>query len=115
MKGTILVVDLDPGRADVICDLLIMNEIPASRCRTLDDTIRAIDSENLPAVIVAHCSLINRSFTELADLRNHPHVRLLFYCTDKTQRSGRIVKLPEELDEMILRITEISKNLAPAC
>ena len=114
MKETILLVDVDPERADMICHLLSSHEITAKRCRNLDETIQAVNSDTLPAVIVAHCSLVHRSFTELARLRTHPHVKLLFYCTDKDEKSGPVVKLPEELKEIILRIVESTRNLAKA-
>lgn len=114
MKDTILLVDVDPERADMICQLLSSHEISARRCRNLEETTQAVNSDNLPAVIVAHCSLVHRSFTELARLRTHPHVKLLFYCTDKDEKSGPVMKLPEELKEIILRIVESTKNLARA-
>lgn len=114
MKETILLVDVDPERADMICHLLTSHDIRARRCRNIDETTEAVNSENLPAVIVAHCSLVHRSFTELAKLRTHPHVKLLFYCTDKDEKSGPVLKLPEELKEIILRIVESTKNLARA-
>jgi hypothetical protein len=114
MKETILLVDVDPERADMICDLLTAHEINVRRCRNIDETTNAINSENLPAVIVVHCALVHRSFTELARLRTHPHVKLLFYCTDKDEKSGPVLKLPEELKEIILRIVESTRNLARA-
>ena len=62
MKETILLVDVDPERADMICHLLTTHEIPAKRCRNIDETIEAINSESQPAVIVVHCALV-RIFT----------------------------------------------------
>lgn len=114
MKETILLVDVDPERADNICDLLVSHEIPAKRCNNIEETKITIDSESRPAVIVAHCALVHHSFTELARLRTHPNVKLLFYCTDKEEKADPILKLPEELKEIILRITESSRKFASA-
>jgi DNA-binding response OmpR family regulator len=104
---TILIVDVDPERADLICGLLQENSIPSRRCQDVHEIRIAIESDNRPAVIVAHCALINYSFTELALLRHHPQVKLIFYCTDADQKSqGSVAKLPEDLAEVLLRITE---------
>ena len=111
---TILLIDVDPSRADLICELLIENEVPAKRCQNLLEIREMIDSDKRPAVIVVHCALVNRSFTDLARLRHHPKVELLFYCTDPDERSGSIMKLPEELTKIILRITESKRALLKA-
>ena len=110
---TILIVDVDPERADLICGLLIKNSIPARRCRDIEEIQRAIDGDQRPAVIVAHCALVNYSFTELAMLRHHPQVKLIFYCTDGEQKAfGGVAKLPEDLSEILLKITD-SKRIHP--
>lgn len=107
---TILIVDVDPERADLICGLLHQNNIPSRRCQDVHEIRLAIEGNNRPAVIVAHCALVNRSFTELALLRHHPQVKMIFYCTDADQKSpGSVAKLPEELAEVLLRITENKK------
>jgi DNA-binding NtrC family response regulator len=107
---TILIVDVDPERADLICRLLIENSVPARRCQDIQEIRRAIEEDHRPAVIVAHCALVNYSFTELALLRHHPQVKLIFYCTDADQKSvGSVAKLPEELTEILLKITEGKK------
>ena len=109
---TILIVDVDPARADEICELLRKNDVPAERCQNLPDIQRTIQSSNCPAVIVAHCAMLDRSFSQLAMLRHDPRVKLIFYCTDPGQRSpGRVPQLPEELTEVILRITESRRKL----
>jgi len=113
---TILIVDVDPERADLICGLLKENSIPSKRCQDVHEIRIAIESNNRPAVIVAHCALVNYSFTELALLRHHPQVKLIFYCTDVDQKSaGSVAKLPEELAEVLLRITEGKKLQPKAC
>ena len=110
---TILIVDVDPERADLICSLLLKNAIPARRCQEIDEIRRAIDGAQRPAVIVAHCALVNYAFTELAMLRHHPMVKLIFYCTDAEQKAlGTITKLPEDLAEILLKITD-SKRAHP--
>ena len=107
---TILIVDVDPDRADLICGMLLKNAVPSRRCQDIQEIRRAIEGDNRPAVIVAHCALVNYSFTELALLRHHPQVKLIFYCTDADQKSaGSVAKLPEELAEVLLRITESKK------
>ncbi len=108
---TILLVDVDPDRADLICHLLNSNDIPAKRCQNVSETRKMINSDDMPAVIVVHCELVNYAFTELARLRHHPRVKLIFYCTDQSERIGGVAKLPEELCEIIMRITESSKML----
>lgn len=108
---TILIVDVDPERADLICKMLNDHEVSATRCRNIFETTETIESANCPAVIVAHCALIERSFTELAVLRHHPNVKMIFYCTDPDQRTpGAITMLPEDLTEILLKIAE-SKRL----
>ena len=108
-----MIVDVDPERADLICGLLNKNSIPARRCQDLDEIQRAIDGDQRPAVIVVHCALVNYSFSELAMLRHHPQVKLIFYCTDAEQKAyGSIAKLPEDLAETLLKITE-SKKVHP--
>ena len=102
---------MDPIRADLICEMLRENDVVAKRCQNIDQTREAINSEDRPAVIVAHCALVNQAFTELARLRHHPKVKLIFYCTDPDERSGTIAKLPEDLTEIIKKITESSKIL----
>ncbi len=109
---TILIVDVDPERADLICGLLNDNSVPATRCQDIEEIRFAIEDAHRPAVIVAHCALVNYSFTELALLRHHPHVKLIFYCTDAEQRAaGAVAQLPEDLAEIIIRITENKKIL----
>jgi len=111
---TILIVDVDPERADLICQMLNDHQVPASRCRNIFETRESIESVNRPAVIVAHCALIDYSFTELATLRHHPNVKMIFYCTDPDQRTpGEITMLPEDLTEILLKIAE-SKRLLKA-
>ena len=107
---TILIVDVDPERADLICGLLLKNAIPARRCQDMEEITRAIDGDQRPAVIVVHCALVNYSFTELALLRHHPQVKLIFYCTDAEQKAyGGVANLPEDLAEILLKITGGSK------
>lgn len=108
---TILLVDVDPERADLICSLLNTNYVPARRCQNVTETREMINSDEMPAVIVVHCELVNHAFTELARLRHHPRVKLIFYCTDQSERIGGVAKLPEELCEIIMRITESRKTL----
>jgi DNA-binding response OmpR family regulator len=108
---TILLVDVDPERADLICSLLNSKRIPAKRCQNVLETREMIDSQEVPAVIVVHCDLVNHAFTELARLRHHPKVKLIFYCTDQSEKIGGVAKLPEELCEIIMRITESRKTL----
>jgi hypothetical protein len=110
VMDTILIVDVDPDRADLICGLLLKNSIPARRCQDIDEIRRAIEGDQQPAVIVAHCALVNYSFTELAMLRHHPQVKMIFYCTDAEQKAyGSIAKLPEDLAEILLKITDGKK------
>lgn len=112
---TILLVDADPERADLICKMLIEHQIPASRCGNLTDTLEAIESIHRPAVIVVHCELVHNAFTQLARLIHHPNVKMIFYCTNPEERSpGTVAKLPEELGEIILRITESARLLKQA-
>jgi len=112
---TILIVDVDPERADLICGLLVENSVPAKRCQDIQEIRRAIEGDYLPAVIVAHCALVNYSFTELALLRHHPQVKLIFYCTDADQKSpGSVPKLPEDLAEILLKITDSRKTQTKA-
>jgi len=111
---TILIVDVEPGRADLICQMLNDHQVSAMRCRNIFETRNAIESANCPAVIVAHCALIEHSFTEMATLRHHPRVKMIFYCTDPDQRTpGAITMLPEDLTEILLKIAE-SKLLLKA-
>jgi DNA-binding response OmpR family regulator len=110
---TVLIVDVDPERADLICGLLISNGVPAKRCQDIEEIRHAIDGEHSPAVIVVHCALVNDSFTQLAMLRHHPQVKLIFYCTDGEQKAfGKVARLPEDLTEIILKITG-SKRIHP--
>jgi len=108
---TILLVDVDPKRADLICELLNTSMIPAKRCQSVEETREMINSQDMPAVIVVHCDLVNRAFTELARLRHHPSVKLIFYCTDSSTKIGEVARLPEELCKIIMRITESRKML----
>src|SRR5574341_773618 len=110
---TILIVDVDPHRADLICKMLNDCSVTAERYGNIHEIREAIDSTNRPAVIVLHCALIENSFTEVAKLRNHPNVQLVFYCTDAGQKSpGVVTQLPENLTEILLRITE-KRRLLP--
>jgi DNA-binding response OmpR family regulator len=112
---TILIVDVDSERADLICTMMRDHNVPATRCHNISETRCAIEPENSPAVIVMHCALIENSFTEVAKLRKHPHVQLVFYCTDAGQKTpGIVTKLPEDLSEILLRITEKKRLLLKA-
>lgn len=111
---TILIVDVNPERADLICEMLHDNEVEARRCRSIHETKEVVNSANCPAVVVAHCELINSSFTELALLRHHKNIKLLFYCTDGSEQPSNVMKLPEELAEIITRITENQRHLQRA-
>ncbi|MCI0417109.1 hypothetical protein L0222_30430 [bacterium] len=105
----ILIVDIDPKRADLICDLLNQHQITAKRCNDFEEVRDFVVLS--PAVIFVHCALLNYSFTELAALSQQSHVRLLFYCTEADHKSARtIAKLPEDLGEVILRLNESNKD-----
>jgi len=107
---TVLIVDIDPKRADLICSLLNQHQIIARRCRDFEEIEDFIEERLSPAIIFVHCALLNYSFPELATLSHHSDIRLLFYCTDADHKSAEtIAKLPEELGEVILRITECTK------
>jgi Response regulator containing CheY-like receiver and SARP domains len=112
---TILLVDVDSARADLICKMLVENEISASRCVNVEEVLQEIESVHRPAVIVVHCELVHNAFTQLAKLVHHPNVKLIFYCTDAEERSpGTVAKLPEELGEIILKIMESARLLKQA-
>jgi DNA-binding response OmpR family regulator len=112
---TILLVDVDSDRADLICKMLTENEVRASRCANVAEVLEEIESVHRPAVIVVHCELVHNAFTELAKLVHHPNVKLIFYCTDAEERSpGTVTKLPEDLGEIILKITESARLLKQA-
>jgi PleD family two-component response regulator len=106
----VLIVDIDPKRADLIRSLLGEHQINAKRCRDFEEITTFIKADFSPVIIFVHCALLNYSFTELATLSHHSDVRLLFYCTDADHKSAEtIAKLPEELGEVILRISESRK------
>ena len=107
---TVLIVDIDPKRADSIRSLLSQYQISAKRCRDFEEITNFMETGQSPAIIFVHCALVNYSFIELANLNQHSNVRLLFYCTDADHKSAAtIAKLPEELGDVILRITENRK------
>ena len=107
----VLIVDIDPKRADLVCDLLSEHRIAAKRCRDFQEIQESIEDRMFPTVIFAHCALLNECFTELAALSHHSDVRLLFYCTEANQKGARtIAKLPEELGDVILRINRSSQR-----
>ena len=108
--NTILIIDVDPQRARLISDLLKDHNVPSILCRDMDEIHAAMQTGSGPAVIVAHCALVNYTFTELAVLSSHPNVKLIFYCTDADQRpSSDIARLPDELTQILLKITETKK------
>jgi CheY-like chemotaxis protein len=112
---TIVLVDGDSERADLICKMLVENDISATRCIDVLEILEEVESVHCPAVIVVHCEMIHNSFTQLARLIHHPNVKMIFYCTDPEERTpGTVPKLPEELSEIILRITESAKLLKQA-
>lgn len=108
---TVLIVDIDPKRADLIRSLLSQHQINAKRCRDFEEITNSMEAGLSPAIIFVHCALLNYSFTELATLSQHSDVRLLFYCTDADHKAAAtIAKLPEELGEVVHKITEIRKT-----
>ena len=107
---TVLILDIDPKRADMICSLLRQHQIGAKCCRDFEEITNFMEAGSFPAIIFVHCALVNYSYTELATLSHHSDVRLLFYCTDSDHKSAEtIAKLPEELNEVVLRITDNRK------
>jgi hypothetical protein len=111
MDTVLIVVDIDPKRADSICSLLGEHDISAKRCRDFEEITDFMAARSSPAIIFVHCALLNYSFTELATLSHHSNVRLLFYCTDADHKNAEtIVKLPEELSQVIIKITENRKG-----
>jgi len=101
--SAIILLDDQPERAQFVRSLL-QKEIAIE----LREVTSIAQSTPAPAIALVHWSLLNRAYSELAQLRGR--VEMLFYslCAEMRVR-GRVHLLPEELDKIVSRISELQR------
>ena len=100
----IILVDDEPGRAEIVRNLFERSNLPAAVSLHLNE-IDADECRQFRRIVLIHWSLIDRAYTMLARLRSKGGIEMLFYCLCPEMRvREKVLLLPQELETLVARL-----------